>query len=763
MIFVFICAATLPASFVLLRDGFFSSSDGMIHLYRVFELDRALHAGIFFPRWLPLSGYGYGLPVFNYYPPLAYYLAEFFHLLGAGYIGSIKLLIAFGFILAALSMFLFARDLLGAHAAFVASIAFVYLPYLLSDAYIRGNFPEMLAMALIPLALYAFRRVFAAPDLKNIIFAALAFAAIILTHHLTAMLAAPLIGAYIIFLFAMQRDWKKLPACIGAISLSLILSAFYWVPALTELNLVFVGPASLARFLVSRLVSIENFFAPSLAYNYLPQSDALLHSAGFPQTVAALAVGFVALSQVASRRSQVSVITFYVLFFTLLLIASIFMMLNLSAPLWYAIPTLRFMQFPWRFQILAGISIAFLIGVAARQLLITNYRNLSISQHLHRIAFGAVQVSLISLSLIFLSLFNLPDRSFALTDSQVNLLRSDDPDYVAAQMGWSWTREFVPATVLDENVQGAIMRRAAPETPRANPAVRIENDSLLSRTTRVIATEPTEISLHQFYFPGWQTYIDGAPVRTYPNGSLGIVTVTAPAGNHRVEFRFEDTPYRAAMDVVSALGFIVIAACIIRGHMSFRGRPEGATEKPLHRPQGQVSRLQFGGMRFLAPLGLEMTIVAAIIFLGAIVWLHTRTASAAQPIALSADLGHNALLVGYSTERESDALYVTLDWFALREMQDDFVVTVQLLDANGKIIAQSDSLTDWGVTPTTRWQRGEMVTDRRVLRNIPRGTYRLITGMYLPREGGIENLAGFDRDGKQIGDQVEMGMVEVGN
>ncbi len=152
--------AMLPAVMFLAQDGYFASSDGMIHLYRLFELDRALHAGIFYPRWFPLSGYGYGLPVLNYYPPLAYYLSELFHLLGAGYIASIKLLIAFGFVAAAFSMFLFARDLLGDAPAFVAGVAYAYLPYLLSDAYVRGNFPEFLAMSILPLALWAFRRVF---------------------------------------------------------------------------------------------------------------------------------------------------------------------------------------------------------------------------------------------------------------------------------------------------------------------------------------------------------------------------------------------------------------------------------------------------------------------------------------------------------------------------------------------------------------------------------------------------------------------------
>src|SRR5881398_3473944 len=38
--------------------------------------------GVIYPRWLPLSNAGLGAPVFYYYPPLAFYLAGLFGLLG---------------------------------------------------------------------------------------------------------------------------------------------------------------------------------------------------------------------------------------------------------------------------------------------------------------------------------------------------------------------------------------------------------------------------------------------------------------------------------------------------------------------------------------------------------------------------------------------------------------------------------------------------------------------------------------------------------
>ena len=755
--------ATLPATIFLLPDGYFSSSDGMIHLYRLFELDRALHEGVLFPRWFPLSGYGYGLPVLNYYPPLTYYLAEVFHLAGAGYIVAIKLTIAAGFVGAALAMFLFARDLLDDGAAFVAASAYAYSPYLLSDAYVRGNFPEMLTMSLLPLALWVFRSVMLSGvkhlsgsesrdsstqksrlrmTVKRVLLATVVFAAIILTHHLTAMLFATLLLAYLAFLFvidainsrqaetvggnaasqengnaATHLRWsavsKSFVPCGIALALALLLSAFYWVPALAELNLVYVSSASVARFLVSRLIAPADFFVPSLAYTYLPQSDALKHAFGFPQTLFALFAGVVALAIRLRSRStpHASRLTLYVFFFFLLVAFSIFMTLTLSAPLWYAIPTLRFMQFPWRFEILATLGIAFLLGVWAKW----------IADVLARLKTSWVAYLAFVLALITLGVANLPVRAFALSDAEVNLTRADDSAYVVAQMGWGWTREFVPATVQEfENIYAPLVKSNVPPPDPTHPvpSVQIQNDGLYSRTLHVSTAQPFELSLKTFCFPGWQTYIDGAPARTYPRGSLGIATVTVPNGEHNVLFRFEDTPLRTAMNVVSLVTLV-------------------------------------GGLiaLFVARRRAFIVLVGIVVLIAALLAWHTRDAPAQMPIVVAANLDQRVQLIGYATERSDESLYVTLYWFALNEMGRDYNSYAHLIDVAGNVVAQHDSPPDQGLTPTTRWLPGEIVADRHALalRDVATGEYRLAAGMYLPLENGFQSL----------GERVELGRVQV--
>src|SRR5438132_8879908 len=82
---------TSPATIPLWQPDFFFTADSPLHLWRVFELDRMLRAGIFYPRWASDLFFGYSYPVFNFYPPLAYYISESLHLLGLDLVAAIKI------------------------------------------------------------------------------------------------------------------------------------------------------------------------------------------------------------------------------------------------------------------------------------------------------------------------------------------------------------------------------------------------------------------------------------------------------------------------------------------------------------------------------------------------------------------------------------------------------------------------------------------------------------------------------------------------
>src|SRR5512135_1151195 len=69
---------------------FFPSYDGPLHLFRLFALDLTLKQGIVYPRTLLDLAYGYGYPIFDFYPPFAAYTGETLHLLGLGFAQAIQ-------------------------------------------------------------------------------------------------------------------------------------------------------------------------------------------------------------------------------------------------------------------------------------------------------------------------------------------------------------------------------------------------------------------------------------------------------------------------------------------------------------------------------------------------------------------------------------------------------------------------------------------------------------------------------------------------
>jgi hypothetical protein len=107
-------------------------------------------------------------------------------------------------------------------------------------------------------------------------------------------------------------------------------------------------------------------------------------------------------------------------------------------------------------------------------------------------------------------------------------------------------------------------------------------------------------------------------------------------------------------------------------------------------------------------------------------------------------------LLGYDiappTARAGDTLNITLHWQALQEMDTSYKIFIHVLDAQGAIRAQKDSLPLEGQAVTTSWVPGEGLADRYQITlppDIAPGRYTLHVGLYdaisgqrLPVAGG---------------------------
>jgi hypothetical protein len=244
-------SAFLAAIPLLVTSGLVSTrggGDSPWLLARTYEMVQGLRAGQFPVRWMGHAAYGLGYPFFSFYSALPYYLAALLHLWGFGILWSIKLTQLIGFLAAAAGTYILAhRWLDSAPAAALVAIAYTFAPFHLSNVYVRGDsLSEFYAFVWYPLILLSLHRLFERPTAGRSGTLALTFAALVVTHNLSAMIFSPFVLLYVLLLIFDRPTQRRLKArAIGltllALALGVLLSAWYWLPALGELDAVQLG------------------------------------------------------------------------------------------------------------------------------------------------------------------------------------------------------------------------------------------------------------------------------------------------------------------------------------------------------------------------------------------------------------------------------------------------------------------------------------------------------------------------------------------
>ncbi len=130
----------------------------------------------------------------------------------------------------------------------------------------------------------------------------------------------------------------------------------------------------------------------------------------------------------------------------------------------------------------------------------------------------------------------------------------------------------------------------------------------------------------------------------------------------------------------------------------------------------------------------------------------TETVVASAPRRLDRALDTLVALRGYGISAKKvdgvkDALEVSLYWQTLASLEKDYAVLVQLLNEQGKLVAQDDSHPVSGERPTSGWEAGEVVVDPHTLRlpdGLALGDYTLIAGLYDSEGRRLPDSAGQD-------------------
>jgi uncharacterized membrane protein len=164
----------------------------------------------------------------------------------------------------AIFLFLFTRKY-GQHSAVVAFIVYLFSPYLLLDIFVRSSFPELTALSLIPGVLWSIDKFITTRKSLYIPVLATLLGATFISHLPTVVLFSPLITLYTFFtLFENHSNLRSWLMLCAAVLLGISLSAFYVIPAVSELNLIQIQKMQSGQFNFN-----ANFVQPSDIFSYI--------------------------------------------------------------------------------------------------------------------------------------------------------------------------------------------------------------------------------------------------------------------------------------------------------------------------------------------------------------------------------------------------------------------------------------------------------------------------------------------------------------
>ncbi|MCC7359747.1 MAG: hypothetical protein IT317_09730 [Anaerolineales bacterium] len=555
------------------------SDDGPFHLYRAVELGRLLHLGHWLPRWAPDMAQGYGYPFFNFYAPLSSYGVVALHGLGFTYPAALKAAFILGVWAAGLAVFWLGRALWGERAGVAAGAAYLLAPYLAYDLLFRGNLAEAWGFIWPPLALLGLHR----RGRWGWLLAALAYAALILTHNVFALLASPLLGAHLVLRAAQRRSWAVLARGGLALAAGLALTAYFWLPALAER-----GQVHADRLLVPPIFTwYTNFITPSDVLAAPQVEDPLLVNPS-PIRAVGLVTVLLGLPAVAAAlwalaRRQANSTHAAVGFLALALAGYAFMTVEASTLIWRALKPLELVQFPWRMLGPAALCAALLVGAGVPVLE-------RLARRAGRWA-GALVVGGV-LALLVLANNGWWYPRYCPTPRTVGVADLLQYERDTHTVGTTAKGEYLPRAV-GAPPQGTALAEALARGEEPDRLLRLAGLTVtraqaadpLDATYTVDAARATVALYQQLYYPGWQAAVDGQPVAAQAapesTGQGGLVAFELPAGTHTLRVWFGPTPLRALAGAVSlaalaGLGLAVVVVARRRATVSAAPEATGA-------------------------------------------------------------------------------------------------------------------------------------------------------------------------------------------
>ena len=676
------------------------TADGLLHLYRSVAVEHSLRVDHpLWPRYSSGLVYGYGAPLFNFFPPLAYYPASLAHRLGLSFLGGWLLSMCLYTVAAGAGMYLlgrlWTRTALGAS---FAAAAYVYSPYLLFDSVTRGATAELAALAALPFAFYGATRLAFAGGRRDFLMALAALCLFIPLHTVITLHGAALLALYGLFLIWRADNWRSVLVRLAlAGALALLLTAFYWLPALAERETIKLpliaeqlGHIDATRHLrpLAEVLALPHTADPT------QQNQALPISLGWPQLILA-AIGIILSFRASNRRYRPLMIA-------LAVAVGLIVFLNTapSAWIWENIPLIGFTQFPWRTLGLASLLLALMSAVGAQLL----WRSLGAGRRRLAVLAGIALVLVIA---------GLPWTFAGFHD---DIAAADIGDVQrfereGGQLALSSYAEYLPVSADAGQLDADRLIARFDESdviPRLLPSPSVEILAQAWQGTaaalRLRLAEAQTLVFDWLYVPGWAARINGESVNVFPAARSGLVALAAPAGELDLQLSLEPT---AAQSLAGALGAIGLAAAFLA---ALRWRRLMAPTN-LMRANGEADRRW---LLIFAAIGIAVFLLKALALDASDTLIRRSRFGLVEEASAHANFDDAIDLLALAAPTnpiEQSSVIFRLVWrLHDQPLEKDFSSIIRMRDPQGLVVAEASSFAPGGLA-TSNWRPGAYIED----------------------------------------------------
>jgi hypothetical protein len=404
---------------------------------------------------------------------------------------------------------------------------------------------------------------------------AFSYALLLMTHLPTTLIFSPIPVCYALYISGSGQKLRVIGKVLTGLALGVGLSAVFLWPAMTTQQLVFLDRMTTGYF------SYKNWL---LFSNFSVWQEEKLPLLLLTLDLAAIACCAFLITRIHPHKSTRQLNIFWLV----VALASIFMMTDLSRPIWLMFPVVQKIQFPWRFNAILSLATTALLAV---------------SIHSFRKSRGG-WMRVIRTGVVLLIATWLPATGWAIwraypfhnpSQGEINYKNREIeqerevPEYyprwntAMAEMDWeisgseknwddSMDRKFESLLQRVGQSEGSLSRFNIVE---GTGQVRIASWRPGYIDLRVDTSAGMKIDVSQFYFPYWTAHLpaESSNLTVQPSQPDGLINLSIPPGTHEVLLEMKRSKAEITGEIISLISLVITLSYIAVNRRTKRFAP----------------------------------------------------------------------------------------------------------------------------------------------------------------------------------------------